>query len=275
MDVRHRARPRNDPVSADALSSKAVIQLMKCAFLLGLIVALGTSCASRTTSQANKSASPNSQPTIESAKPVTSDSDKSPLSEKEVEVPTEFKGVDFKNFTYPSSFERSSIRLKDGKYENPRPEFGGGDNFELSGVDFVDLTGDGKKEAVVQIFWVSCGASCDGGSNLLYVYSIRRNKLTLFWRIETGSTGYGGGLKSLIIKGRAITLELFNNCRFKGAMPVVTPTDGEFGKFSAMVFTRFQFEAGNKKVALKRREVFPYPSGNTLNYDGEISIGDA
>jgi hypothetical protein len=189
-------------------------------------------------------------------------------------VPAEFKEIDFKNFTYPSSFENGQIKLKDGSYEYPRPEGGGGDDFELSGVDFVDLTGDGKKEAVVQLFWLSCGGSCDGGVHLFYVYSIRRNKPELFWRIESGSTAYGCGLKFLAVNGRKINLELFNNCRYKGATPVSTPTEGEFGKFSALVYTRFLFQSDGKKVALKKRDVLPYPQGSAKNYSSEVSISN-
>ena len=189
-------------------------------------------------------------------------------------MPAEFKDVDFKNFTYPASFEKGRFTLKGGLYEYPRPEGGGGDDFELRGVDFVDLTGDGKKEAVVQIFWLSCGGSCDGGVHLFYVYSIRQNKPVLFWRIESGSPGYGGGLKSFVIKGQRTILELFNNCRYKGMTPVCTQTKGEFGKFSALVYTRFLFESGGRGVALKKREVFPFPPGDAKNYQSEVSISN-
>jgi hypothetical protein len=108
----------------------------------------------------------------------------------------------------------------------------------------------------------------------LYVYTSRKNRPKLFWRIESGSLGYECGLKSLDINGRAITLELFKNCRFRGAVPRSTPTDGEIGKFSATAYTRFQFEASDRKVALKKREVFPYTQDDVRNDGGEISIRD-
>ena len=251
---------------------------MKRALPLVLFVTLYANCAGPATSQSNRdalqNAQANAQPTTVSAEPSTADSEETASTEPETEAPAEFKNVDFRNFTYPSSFEHGNIKLKDGLYEYPRPEGGGGDDFELRGLNFVDLNADGKKEALVQIFWLSCGGSCDGGVHLFYVYSIRQNKPVLFWRIESGSPGYGGGLKSFAIKGQKITLELFNNCRYRGVTPLSVPTEGEFGKFSALVYTRFLFESGGRGVALKKREVFPFPPGDAKNYRAEISISN-
>jgi hypothetical protein len=251
---------------------------MKCALPLVLVAILGANCASRTISQANRNAvqnaPPNAPPIKESAKPETTGGDKVAATKPENEVPPEFKNVDFKNFTYPASFEKGSVRLRDGKYEYEQPmkEGGGGENFDLHEVSFVDLAGDGKKEAVVVLHWISCGASCDGGSYLFYVYSSRKNKPVLFWRIESGSGGYGCGLKSLTVDGRNINLELFNNCRYKGATPVSKNTEGELGKFSAVVYTRFIFKSDGKKVVLKKRGIFPFPEGSAKNYPAELSI---
>jgi hypothetical protein len=118
------------------------------------------------------------------------------MSEKE--VPATFKGIDFKHLSYPTSFRKKYIPLHDGTYEIPGGT--GGETFELEGVDYVDITGDGKKDAVVQLFWLSCGVSCDGGSHLFYVYSILRGQLKLMSRIETGSLGYTCGLRSFVVQ---------------------------------------------------------------------------
>ena len=245
--------------------------------LLVFVVMFGANCASHDTSQANKNAiqksQPDAQPTAESAKSPTADNhSETAAAEQAHDVPAEFSGVDFRNFVYPTSYGKGSVRLKDGNYE--QAEGMGGDTFELRDVSFVDLAGDEKKEAVVELFWLSCGGSCDGGSHLFYIYESRRNKPALFWRIESGSTAYGCGLKSLAVVGRKINLELFNNCRFEGATPASKPTGGESEKFSAKVYTRFRFESNGKKVALKRREIFPYPEGSAKSYQSEIRISN-
>lgn len=251
---------------------------MKRALLLVLVATLGANCASRTTSQANRNAiqivpSPPALPTTESAKRATADSREDASPEQKREVPAEFRGVDFKNFTYPASYGKGGVPLKDGNYE--RAAGAGGDTFKFEDVSFVDLTGDAKREAVVSLNWVSCGVSCDGGTNLFYVYSSRKNKPALFWRVESGSTGYGCGLKSLAVDGRKINLELFNKCRFKGVTPVREHySDDEVGKYIAKAYTRFLFESDGKKVFLKARKIFPFPQGDIGNHHAVIKISN-
>lgn len=244
--------------------------------ILTLLLAASCACGTNSSAAQAVNSNQNAQPTAEGAQlsPAASGRDSAEAG-KENDVPPEFREVDFENFSYPISWKRQVIRLTDGEYEYYKDEkLEGSGWFRFGAVNYADLTGDGKKEAVVRVFWVSCGASCDGGSNLFYVYSSRRDKPALFWRIETGSLGYGCGLKSLAVKGRTITLELFNKCRFKGATPEREEIEGELGKFSALVYTRFDFESDGRKVTLKRSEQLPYPQFDTKNYPSEISIGD-
>jgi hypothetical protein len=252
--------------------------MLRYASLPAVVLLFCAGCASRTTPQAHAgiNANQNSRPTAAaSLHPAPPDGGKAvaePVAESD--VPPEFEKVDFKNFSYPTSMRKRDIRLKDGSYEYPDP-YGGGDTFDLTGVDFADVTGDGRKDAIVRLRRISCGGSCDGSSQLFYVYSARRNKPNLYWRIETGSLGYGCGLKSLDIKGRKVTLELFNRCR-SGSVSFEREAAGEdgTGKFGATAYTRFRFVSNGKTVALKGRQTFPFPQGNVMNYDAEISIGD-
>ena len=93
---------------------------MKRALLFLFVMTLGANCASRTTSQVNNSAIQKSQsdaqPTAESAKTPTADNSETTANEQVHDVPTEFKGVDFKNFAYPISYGKGRVRLKDGSY---------------------------------------------------------------------------------------------------------------------------------------------------------------
>jgi hypothetical protein len=251
---------------------------MKSGPLLVLTLLLAASCAGRTNSQPNHDVNSNqsARPTAESAQLAPSEvSQDSEEAEKDRDVPPEFREVDFKNFSYPISWKRMVIRLEDGEYEyyeHKKLESNGW--FKLGGVRYADVTGDGKQEAVVTVGWVDCGASCDGGSSLIYVYSGRRNKPALFWHIETGSHAYGCGLKSLVVNGRNITLELFTSCHFEGMTFRSERTEEMLGKFGAKTYTRFDFESGGKGVVLKGREVFPFPQGDTKNYPSEISVSD-
>jgi hypothetical protein len=212
------------------------------------------------TKRVNPSASPAS---IEQAANISTE------QETRNGVPSEWKGVDFKNFSYPTSL-RWRVRLKDGAFE--KSEGIGGNRVEFQDVYYVDLTRDGKREAVVQLHWVACGGSCDGGSHLFYFYSIKKSRPTLISRIETGSLAYGCGLKSLNINKQSIELEVFWKCHRKGSSLDAGYGAEEVGKFSAKSFTRFLFEFKGRKLVLKERDVFPFPPRDAKNYSATIRI---
>ncbi len=142
--------------------------------------------------------------------------------------------------------------------------------FDFNDVFFVDLTDDGKKEAVVLLWHVSCGASCDGGSGLFYVYSIQQSKTNLLWQFETGGLAYGSGLKSFRVKDKKITIEEFGRC-----------SDEEqkvnwqcSSKFSAKNVVRITFSFNGKKFVQKSTEALLTPASNVMNYQPEISISN-
>lgn len=194
-------------------------------------------------------------------------------------VPAEFERIDFRNFSYPISWRKQPVRLEDGELEYFREEsLGGSGWFNLKGVDYADVTGDGKKEAVVRVISANCGVSCDGGSYLIYFYSARAGKPALLWRFETGSLGYGCGLKSLAAGAGAVTVEVFNDCRFEGVSldrKNGPPDDRPQFKFGTdHAFTRFRFEFDGRAFALKKREVFPHPQDEARNFEPEIRVGN-
>lgn len=125
-------------------------------------------------------------------------------------VPEEFKLIDFKNFTYPTGMMKGKIEMKNGGFVfEDRKEC---DNHfgDLKDVFYLDLKGDRSKTALVIINDVACGCgSCDGGSHALYLYDAAENKPELLWKYQTGSTGFGDGMKFLSVADKRITLEFF------------------------------------------------------------------
>ncbi len=123
-------------------------------------------------------------------------------------VPDEFKSVDFENFKYDFGL------MKEGEFENDHSgkNPAGGEQYYLEDVFYVDLTGDAKKEAVVLIYRISCGGSCDGGADNVYFYSTRNGKPELIDLLETGSNSSGCSLKTLTIKDKKINVEQFGKC---------------------------------------------------------------
>jgi hypothetical protein len=184
--------------------------------------------------------------------------------------PDSFKGVDFKNFSYPyqfSSGKKREVTLKGGEYEYEFADDRGW--FSLSDVYFVDLTGDASPEAIASLSHVSCGGSCDGGAELFYVYTVRQNKVTLLWEFETGSLGYGCGLKSFSTRNQEITVELFSRCggeEQEGGAPV--------SKFQTKDLTRMTFKFDGRKIVEVKKEYVSSPERSVQNYQPEISIKD-
>lgn len=253
---------------------------MKGKLILTLAVVIGSSCASHSLSRNEKDANVGRTAQQASVTPtptptgiVAGDMKE---SQRKKETPAEFSNIDFSNLSYPVSRERGSIRLKNGKYQYDDEKSSSHDSFELVDVDYADINGDGKKEAVVRLFRVSCGASCDGGSQLFYFYSIREKNLSLLTRIETGSLGYGCGLKSLIVNKQQLTLEVFKKCKLTGTTiePTSDADDEGGGKFVAKDITRFLFRLDGRKLALEKREVFPNESEDIRNYGSTVSISD-
>lgn len=185
-------------------------------------------------------------------------------------VPEEFKQIDFKNLTYPYKFSYNGRKinfvLKDGKYKY---DFNDGRGFfNFSDTFYIDLTNDGSPEAIVILWHISCGVSCDGGAPLFYIYRLRQSKLKSLWQFETGSLGYGCGLKSFTVQGGKITMELFGRCSDKMEDSL------SMGKFQVKDTTRVTFGFNGKKFVEEKKEFISTDVKSVLNYQSEISINE-
>lgn len=251
---------------------------MRRGLLIALSLLLGANCAARPSAPeaTARAVSPQGERAAEAVESPTPMMTPEPV--KGEVIPEDFKAVDFANFTYPTFTAGKGVRLKGGSFERPY-RHGGGETYELRNVSFADMTGDGKKEAIVELSVVRCGGSCDGGSHEFYVYESGGRKPRLFWRVGSGSLAYGCGLKTLTVRGRHIIIEVFKDCDFDAGAFGSDDRKGKeeaepIYKFESKEFTRFSFESDGRKVSLKGREVFPYPKGDVMNYRSEISISD-
>jgi hypothetical protein len=193
-----------------------------------------------------------------------------PANQKLPNVPQIFEHIDFKNYpyghykTYPGN--RLKLRLKDGEHEYDYPDSDRG-WFAFGEVYYTDLTGDRSPEAVVLLSHVQCGASCDGGSALIYIYAAHRGKLQRQWRYETGSLAYGCGLKSLSMEDRKIVVETFGRC------PRSAKDYPGSGKFVIGDMTRSVFRFNGRRFTRRRLEFISTPERDVKNYTPEIRIG--
>lgn len=259
---------------------------MKHNFVL-LLSALFISCAVQANIQTKENVQNNQNTTSESVSAqvahlnIASSEDSAQIDavkqkefEEKEKVPFQYRSIDFKNLSYQTSFRKQPIQLKEGIVEYEDKEHTGGDNFDFQAVDFIDLTGDGEKEAVVQLSRFSCGASCDGGSELYYIYSAHQKKLKLIWRIETGSLAYGCGTKSFATQNQQIILETFRDCQIKGAVLDNEFDPQEMTKFDAKKYTRLIFGFNGQTFVPESREVFLYSEGSVMNHRAKININN-
>lgn len=184
-------------------------------------------------------------------------------------VPQTFEHIDFNNHSFGpyrlSSGKRMQLTLKGGEhsYDYPRSDRGW---FSLKDVYYTDINGDGTPEAVVLLWHVQCGVSCDGGAALIYVYAAHKRKLRTLWRYETGSLAYGCGLKSLSLTHRQITVETFGTCPHS-ARDYPGPA-----KFIIENVTRSVFRFNGRRFVRRKVRFIPGPAVDVKNYKPEIRI---
>jgi len=184
-------------------------------------------------------------------------------------VPQTFEHVDFKNHSFGhyrlASGKTLKLTLKDGEhtYDYPLVDQGW---LVLNDVYYTDTNGDGTPEAVVILWHVQCGGSCDGGSALIYIYAAHKRKLQTLWRYETGSLAYGCGLKSFSLENRQITVETFGTCP-RSARDYPGPA-----KFVIENMTRSVFRFNGRRFIRRRLEFISGPARDVKNYRSEIRI---
>lgn len=174
----------------------------------------------------------------------------------ELGVSPNFATIDFKNFAYPVNLNKI-IKLADGRFEYQEQPSGGG-WYSFKHASFVDLTGDAQNEAIIRLSHVACGVSCDGGSDLFYIYSSGKDKPRLLWRFQTESLAYGGGLKSFIVKDKRIMIEQF----------------GENGltKFYVKNIKRSVYVYQRQKFVRESEELISMLERSVLNHEAELKI---
>ena len=187
-------------------------------------------------------------------------------------VPGRWASIDFKHHSYgPYRFyggRKINLALKNGEYEFEFYERRGW--FSLTDVYYVDITGDQIPDAFVNLSLIECGdGSCDGGSDLFFIYSINADgKLKELFQYQTGSYAYGCGLKSLTLAGREVRLELFGRCPRPG-MEYPGP-----GKFMVQDLTQLVFRHHEKGFLSTTTEFVTTDVVDVKNYKPKVYINE-
>jgi hypothetical protein len=179
-------------------------------------------------------------------------------------VPERFAKVDFRDFKY------SFGTLNNGELDtrDPNSPLAGGMTFSLKDVFYLDLDRDGNEEAVVLMNEVGCGASCDGGATVIYVYSASPSTPTLRGKIDLGSRSSGCTLKALAIEKSVFEIVQFGKCT-KGPYSDPTVPKCKFCASGETTSTWIFKDGKLKRTSVAERDT---PEVDTMNYISTLTI---
>lgn len=182
-------------------------------------------------------------------------------------VPASFRGINFMTRSYGtyqfSDGTNRELVLIDGKFR----DFGDAQNWiDLNDVFYTDLTGDGRPEAIVLMTHLECGKQCDGGKSLVYVYS-QDYPMQEILKYESGSGMDGCSLKSLTVKKRQLTLDLFGKCPQQSA-------SGEMLVGDTYDLTRTEYFFNGKQLVPKRTTFLTVPNHYEVTNGVQVRILD-
>jgi hypothetical protein len=202
---------------------------------------------------------------------------------------SEIGNFDFRNFTYPlpRGWQHpvvKEITLDNGKVKPVAANVSEDMTDEMKAeakalrrigmsyvtTRFMDVTGDGKDEAVVILKVETTGNAIP---QLVYVYEWNDGKPELIWNFRTGDRA-DGGLKDIRVENGMVTLELFGQDRFVlGEVETGKITGDEEQLCCPTFFTRSNYKwNGNSLVLQPKRLTYEiaHPSARPLENFGDI-----
>jgi hypothetical protein len=249
---------------ADRAEFKAILfALASCFIFIGFLVAINRSPSRIVRSTTKVHISPPPPP------PAPRVTERPPDKNQQFRVvPSNFRGLDFSSRSYGDyRLSNGTIRdlvLIDGQFR----EFGDSQHwFDLNDVFYTDLTGDGSPEAIVMMTHIECGRICDGGKNLIYVYSMSP-RLQEILKYESGSGMQGCSLKSLTVDNKHLTLDSFGKC------PPAPGIINDFVRYETYDLTRIEFAFNGNRLVPKRKTFLTLPNNQEVSYGVDVRISE-
>ena len=160
--------------------------------------------------------------------------------------PRSIRDIDFRNFSYPSlptgKCSMNSLRVRNGKYGSTKnfspgrtPE-GGCWAVDVAPVEYGDVTGDGREEAVVELCAEVGGTS---SSSDVFIYTLKNAKPVLLWKFATGDRA-DGGLRRIYAENGQLVVELAGKDKIIGG-DLYAPDGTSTGACCPTVFTRTKY----------------------------------
>jgi len=223
--------------------------------ILVLVMAFAFSACQKSAAENSVSAVPQILP---SASPVFTPSSEVSVVKKS---DSSIRKFDFKNFTYPLTKDQGgedgeTFTLKKGKQEGNNQQI----EATFQTIEYGDITGDGKEEAMISIYpWSGGNCQC----YMVFIYTLENKKPKLLWSFDTWDKAEGGFKRAFAENGELI-IELFGDSKFENGKWHFTIPEGKFkGLCCPTVFTRNRFKwNGDKFVVQGVPELFDYDPKN-------------
>lgn len=233
-----------------------------CLFIVVLALARPHPRVKRVSTNNFKVPTPTTTNTFRESQPSNGD----PLEKFRVK-PQHFDKIDFLNYSYgpytTSNGTKIPLHLQHSQLDLPNDSGW----FALNDVYYKDVTGDEVEEAIVWLSHVQCSnGSCNGGSDMFYIFTMRNGKLKPIWEYETGNNANGCGLKFFTLSYKHLALVLFGEC------PKPAIDDPAETTFIAKGFTSILFEFDGRRFEQTSTEFFITPPTNIRNYEPTINI---
>lgn len=109
-----------------------------------------------------------------------------PLPTQTPELNSPIRKINFKNFNYPNAGGYVGFKLRNGEkpYVHQKE-----DGIELYKIDYADVTNDSVEDAIIFMSIQTGGSMIP---NLIYIYTLQKNKPKLLWGFLTGDRAVGG-----------------------------------------------------------------------------------
>lgn len=164
------------------------------------------------------------------------------------------RNVDFSNFTfnwYPNWEKgqptRKNITLRNGAMKIDLPyAVNAPRGFDLTSVDYADLTGDGKEDAIVVL---KITTRANPTPSCIFVYALQQNVLKMVFVRETGDQAFGG-LRKVYAQEQQLILETYK--------PDTITVNGQAVTLdSSSTYQRECYQWGRNEFEKTCTEVFP------------------
>lgn len=240
---------------------------MKNVLLLGLVLLFLPSCESRIklvneNSVIEKNLIVQNSPTTN--EPVEIKSKENDEQSYSSLIDSDIRKIDFRNFAYPDE-----VIVKNGRLDlSEKSPFKTPSRLEYTVEDiwYADFTNDAKEDALIDLTTFA-----GGGSSIymhgFHLYSLRKGKAHLLWRISTGSEA-DCGLKEVWTENTKLILEVFGKCHIEKDSMQSEDYDTDVNTKN---YTNFTFGWNGQKFVQEKLTVLPFTENNIHDYKRKMS----